>query len=930
MSDINLKETLQLPVTKFPMKAGLAQREPKVVEDWIKNNLYEAISKKNEGKELFFLPDGPPYANGSIHIGHALNKVLKDVMIKSKRLSGFDARFVPGWDCHGLPIELNVEKKHGKPGVKLTPKEFRQKCREYAQSQIELQKKDFQRLGVVADWDNPYITMSYEYEANTVRALAKIVKNGHLRKGHKPVYWCLDCGSSLAEAEVEYKDKTSDSIDVMFNFVSKEDIKKVTGLDITSLSFAVWTTTPWTLPANEAVALGADIDYVVLNIKANNQHIVIAKPLIQQFLERTDMTEDDVKVISSAIQGEAFEGIKLKHPFYNKQVPIILGEHVTTDSGTGAVHTAPAHGVEDYQVGIKYNLPMDNPVGVNGAYKSNVEYLAGIHIKKANSAVIDLLKKHESLLNHVTIQHSYPHCWRHKTPLIFLSTPQWFISMETIKDKALKAIDEVEWMPSWGKNRIKAMTENRPDWCISRQRTWGVPLCLVVHNETGELHPEVDVIMQKAADEIEKAGIDAWYDIPLEKLIPLKDVPNYYKINDILDVWFDSGVVHYATQNHPGWKFPANLYLEGSDQHRGWFNSSLMTSIAMNGVAPYQQVLTHGFVVDANGHKMSKSLGNVISPSEVVNNYGADVLRLWVSATDFKNDVAVSNEIFNRFSDSYRRIRNTLRFLLANLHDFEPIKHTVKTDKLLALDLWLVNKAAELQDKIKSSYEKYELHAIYQEIQNFCVVTLGSFYLDVIKDRQYTCYKDAHPRRSAQTAIYHVLEAMTRWISPILSFTAEEVWGYMPPIDSRTSSVFLSEWYTIPTFNISKSYPKLSSEDFEKLLEVRSEVNKSLEAARNEGIIGSGLQAVVHISCDENTKAVLEKFEDELHFLFITSDTVIHVGKELTVTVHSSDNQKCERCWHYDATVGVNAEFSTICSRCVTNLNAPGENRKYV
>jgi isoleucyl-tRNA synthetase len=752
------KHTLNLPETPFPMKAGLPTREPLILKRWQDNNLYQKMRKNAEGRPAFILHDGPPYANGDIHIGHSVNKILKDIILKSKTLSGFDTPYVPGWDCHGLPIELNVEKKVGKPGVKVSASEFRKACREYAQKQVDGQREDFKRLGVMAEWDNPYLTMNFNFEADIIRTLAEIVKQGHLHKGVKPVHWCVDCGSALAEAEVEYEDKTSPAIDVRFAVLDKDAF--TTACDASGhgeIYVPIWTTTPWTLPANQAVSLNPNFDYVL--VQAGDERLLLAEDLYQNALERYGMTGE---VVARA-KGEAFEGILLQHPFYDRKVPVILGDHVTADSGTGAVHTAPGHGQDDFTVGLKYNLKVDNPVAANGTFLPDTPIFAGESVFKANPNVIALLKEKGALLNHVDIQHSYPHCWRHKSPIIFRATPQWFVSMDQngLRKAAMTAIAETTWMPEWGQKRIEGMVEGRPDWCVSRQRTWGVPIPLFVNQQTGELHPETESIMEKVAQQVDQKGIDAWFESDATDWLG-DDAEQYEKVMDTLDVWFDSGVSHACVLARRDYlNRPADLYLEGSDQHRGWFQSSLLTSVASTGKAPYKAVLTHGFVVDAAGKKMSKSLGNVVAPQKVVNNLGADIIRLWVASSDYSAEMSVSDEILKRTADSYRRIRNTARYLLSNLADFNPATDQIAFEAMLPLDQWAVDRAYHVQQDILAAYDKYQFHVIYQKIHNFCAQEMGSLYLDITKDRQYTMKADSVGRRSSQTAMYHILEALT-------------------------------------------------------------------------------------------------------------------------------------------------------------------------
>lgn len=982
MNDI-YKDSLNLPETNFPMKANLSQREPIILKKWDELDLYQTLLKKNQSKKKFVLADGPPYANGDIHLGHAVNKILKDIILKSKLLSGWQVPFVPGWDCHGLPVEHNVEKSVGKAGQKIDAKAFRAKCREYVKKQIDSQRSSFIRLGVLADWKHPYITMDFQYEADIIRSLARIIKNGHLHKGYKPVHWCLDCASALAEAEVEYKDKSSSSVYIRFQVKDgeKEKLPFKQAIGDREVAFAVWTTTPWTLPANEAVALHPEHEYVLVDVqdKKRPQALIMVAELLDSVMNRLGIK--DYKVLAK-VRGTELQGILLQHPFYDRIVPVVLGEHVTLDSGTGAVHTAPAHGQEDYELGLRYKLPLDNPVGSNGCYISTTALFAGEHVLKVNEKILTVLREKGNLLHEETIVHSYPHCWRHKTALIFRATQQWFIGMEQkgLREKSLAEIKKVKWVPAWGEARIEGMIEGRPDWCISRQRIWGVPLSLCVHKETGELHPKTQEIMEKAALLVEKTGIDAWYDVSIEEL--LGDDPSahqYEKINDIVDVWFDSGVFHACVlEKRPELQFPADLYLEGSDQHRGWFQSSLLSSVAMNGVAPYRQVLTHGFTVDPLGRKMSKSLGNGVEPAKVVETLGADVLRLWVAATDYRAEMAVSDEILKRSSDTYRRIRNTARFLLANLHGFDPKKDRLDASSLLALDAWIVHRAEQLQNEILKSFEDYNFHIIYQKLHNFCSVDLGSFYLDVIKDRQYTGKKTGIPRRSAQTAMYHIIEALVRWIAPILCFTAEEIWEHLP--GERQNSVFLSEWYqqfpvieaiksTEPT-KATKETEILQDSFWEQILLVRNAVNKALEEARASGLIGSSLEAEVTLYANAELERKLLTLQDELRFVLITSKAMvlpesklpesilvesklsesklsevggngkspIEAGKNdvmkteipgLWLKVVATKNEKCVRCWHRREDVNINAKFPGLCSRCIENVAGEGEVRHY-
>ncbi len=946
----NYKDTLNLPKTNFAMRGNLPNKEPKQVNAWLEQDLYKTIREEMAGRPQFIFHDGPPYANGNIHIGHALNKVLKDMIVKSKILSGFDAPFIPGWDCHGLPIELNVEKKKGKVGKKIGATQFREECRKYAQKQVENQMADFQRLGIIADWKNPYLTKDFQFEADEIRALAKIITKGHLMKGTKPVYWSVGGHSALAEAEVEYEDKKSHAIFVRFKVINEEQFfacfnkvdNKIANIGTGQLSAVIWTTTPWTLPANQAVALNAELNYVVVQVNNSTQteRFFIAEDLVTQTMQKWGFV--DYKIIATA-KGKAFDLIQLQHPFYKRTVPIILAEHVTTDTGTGVVHTAPAHGPDDFNVGLKYKLPLDCPVDGRGNFVEGVAIFKGENVLKVDTHIIEVLEEQGNLVNHTMITHSYPHCWRTKTPLIFRATPQWFISMTkaNLRDKAIQAIKNVKWVPDWGQSRIEGMVNDRPDWCISRQRFWGVPITIFIHKVTGEMHPNTVNFMEDIAKLVETKSIDAWYDLDIDAFLG-KDAKNYEQVTDILDVWFDSGVSHYTVLNKRENIKQADLYLEGSDQHRGWFQSSLLTSLAMNDTPPYKQVLTHGFAVDKDGKKMSKSKGNVVAPQDITNKYGADILRLWISAADYRYEMTISDEIISRTADSYRRIRNTSRFLLANLNGFDPATDLVSYQDMLPLDKWVVGEAFKIQQQIIKSYEEYNFHAIYQAITHFCSIELGAFYLDVIKDRQYTCKTNGLARHSAQSALYHIIQALTRWIAPILSFTAEEIWQQIPA--NNTSTIFTSQWYN--QLNALDESKTMNSEFWQQIIAIRAEVTKQLEISRQQGIIKGSLTAEVVLYANEDLLNAMSHLKDELRFILITSTAKIQpldnkpttnkpttaIASEidgLYIAVNATNKAKCDRCWHHSDDVGKQQQDANLCQRCVTNVYGDGEVRSF-
>lgn len=934
---VDYKATLNLPDTQFAMKANLAVREAKWLEEWYADNIYQQIRASRIGKKKYILHDGPPYANGQIHLGHAVNKVLKDIIVKSRVMDGYDAPYVPGWDCHGLPIELKVEEKVGKVGVKIDAASFRKHCREYAYSQVELQKKDFIRMGVLGDWDNPYLTMNFKQEADIVRSVAAIQKNGHIQPGLKPVNWCMDCGSALAEAEVEYEDKKSDAIDVGFSVVDLKDLSARVGVEVThTTDVVIWTTTPWTLPANQAVALHAEIEYQLVQVQSDRgpQNLILAKDLVASACERYKL---ESPAVLADFTGSKLEHLLLQHPLLvDRQVPVILGEHVIATSGTGAVHTAPGHGVDDYKVGLQYNLKVENPVGGNGVYLPNAPIFAGEHIYKANPQIIEALGAVGRLWAHQPIKHSYPHCWRHKTPIIFRATPQWFINMELqgLRDDALNAIrNDIEFIPDWGQNRMESMVEGRPDWCISRQRTWGVPIPFFVHKDTNELHPRTAELIEEVALLIEKEGVDAWFNREAKDFLG-DEADQYNCVRDTLDVWFDSGTTHYAVlDQREELENPADLYLEGSDQHRGWFQTSLLTSVAIHQRAPYKSLLTHGFVVDEKGRKMSKSLGNIITPQDIIKDMGADGLRFWIASSDYRYEMTAGKEIFSRASDGYRRIRNTLRFLLANLNGFQPSCDALAIDDLIALDQYILQRAAEVQATIRKAYDEMNFHIVCSSLTNFCINDLGGFYLDIIKDRQYTTKADSQARRSAQTALYHLVQAFVRWMAPILSFTAQEAWPLIP--EQSEKYVFTSEWYDIPTASKANL---LSEADWQTLIQVKSAVNKQIEAARNAKLIGSNLSAKVKLWANETLMKLLQQLGNELRFVLITSQVEVHAFAEqgeateidgLRVEISAAVGEKCVRCWHVLPDVNTHPEHPGLCSRCIVNVDGAGEVRQY-
>jgi isoleucyl-tRNA synthetase len=924
------KQTLNLPETPFPMRGDLAKREPGWVRAWLETRLYERIRERCKGRPKYVLHDGPPYANNDIHIGHAVNKILKDLVVKSKTMAGFDAPYTPGWDCHGLPIEHQIEKKHGR---NLDPNKARQLCRAYAAEQIQKQLVDFQRLGVLGDWSHPYKTMEPATEGAEIRALGRIWKNGLLYRGLKPVNWCIDCGSALAEAEVEYEDKTSAAIDVAFEAVDVAAVADAfDAKDVERAAAVIWTTTPWTLPGNQAIAAHPDFEYEL--VATDRGALILAAELREAALQRFGLTAHGVL---GRATGVALEGLRFRHPFESREVPIVLGEHVTLEAGTGLVHTAPAHGAEDFDMGVKYKLPLDQPVDDQGRFKSYVPHFAGVSVREAEKPILELLAQNGALLKKESLRHSYPHCWRHKTPIIFRATTQWFIGMDkpcdvgkpgtegrTLRELAHHAINNTRFYPAWGRSRITAMIDNRPDWTLSRQRNWGVPLPFFLDRETEELHPETERLIEQAAGMVEKGGVEAWFAATCEDFGV--DAAKYRKLTDTVDVWFDSGTTHFTVlRGLPEQKYPADLYLEGSDQHRGWFQSSLLTGCAIDGRAPYNSLLTHGFTVDGEGRKMSKSLGNTLAPRKIADSLGAEIIRLWVAATDYSGELSISDEILKRVVESYRRMRNTLRFLLANIADFDPAKDAVPVAEWVEVDRYALAMTRAMANACIADYQKFEFHLVAQRLQTFCSEDLGGFWLDILKDRLYTAGTDSAARRSAQTALHHVTHMVLRLMAPILSFTVEEAWAVMHP--GREESIFFHTWKDV--------LPPQEGEKellarWARIRELRGIVVKALEDSRGAGLIGSSLQAEVLLDAAGDDLQLLRSLGDDLKYVLITSQAAVREVAEAqppVVHVKASPYTKCERCWHWRRDVGIEPRHATICGRCVSNLEGPGEAR---
>jgi isoleucyl-tRNA synthetase len=920
---MDYKSTLNLPFTEFPMKANLAQKEVEILEDWERSGLYEKLVAKGADKPKYILHDGPPYANGHIHIGHALNKILKDIILKSKRMSGFDAPYVPGWDCHGLPIELQVEKNLGSKKHDITKLAMRKQCREYAAKFVDVQKGEFKRLGVLGEWDNPYLTMNYAYEGVTARELARFAESGGLYKGKKPVHWCSSCGTALAEAEVEYADHQSPSIYVKFPLADDLSVS-VPELAGKKVSIVIWTTTPWTIPANLAIAVHPDLEYVAL--ETGGEVLIVAMGLRKAFLLATGLEGEFI----ATFPADVLVGKQCRHPLYDRNSVILPGEHVTLEAGTGCVHTAPGHGQDDYELGLKYGLDIYNPVDNRGRFLENIEFFGGQFVFDANRNVIDKLREVGALVIAGEVSHSYPHCWRCKKPIIFRATEQWFISMAAngLREKALAEIDNVAWIPKWGKERIYGMVENRPDWCVSRQRNWGVPITVFYCRGCGEALAD-GRIMHHVADLFEQEGSDIWYDREAVDLLPPGTVcPScgkdaFDKEMDILDVWFDSGVSHAAVlEPRPELCSPADMYLEGSDQHRGWFHSSLLASVGTRGRAPYRSVLTHGFVVDGSGRKMSKSVGNVVAPEDVIKKFGAEVLRLWVAAQDYRDDIRISPEILTRLSEAYRRIRNTCRYILGNISDFDPARDSVPFKDMAEIDRWALHQLEVLKEKVLKAYDACEFHVLYHAVNSFCTVEMSAFYLDILKDRVYTSRTDSLERRSAQTAMYLILEALVKLTAPVLSFTSDEVWRYMP--QQSEESVHLSEFPRLYPAN----RDDLLVERWDRLIKVRAEVSKALELARVKKVIGHSLDAAVAIAASEELRTFLAGYAGELKSIFIVSQVTLEERLEgdvylaetvpdLSIRVIAAPGEKCERCWCYDEKIGQDNEHPTICPKCL-------------
>ncbi|MDZ7830696.1 MAG: isoleucine--tRNA ligase [Desulfobacterales bacterium] len=924
---MNYKDTLNLPQTKFPMKANLAQKEPAQLKQWEADGLYEKIRARSAGREPFILHDGPPYANGNIHIGTALNKILKDIVVRSHQMSGYDAVFVPGWDCHGLPIEHAVDKTLGPKKKDMFRVEIRKACREFAEKYIGIQKDEFKRLGVMGQWDDPYLTMNYRYEATIAKKCAEFALDGSLFRSKKPIHWCCSCKTALAEAEIEYGDEASPSIYV--KFALKDDVAdKIPEVAGKSVYLVIWTTTPWTLPANLAVALHPDFTYSAVEA-AGGEVYILARDLVENCMKQFGIA--DYK-IPADVDPHAFENLKCRHPLYDRESLIILGSHVTLEAGTGCVHTAPGHGREDFDISRHYDLPAFSPVDDKGCFTDEVDLFTGQFVFKADTAIIEALKSSGALLASDTFSHSYPHCWRCKKPVIFRATPQWFISMDKtgLREKALKAIDTVKWIPSWGRDRIYGMIANRPDWCVSRQRSWGVPITVFYCRKCGALHVDQAVI-DRIFELFAEHGADIWFESDSGLFLPegtsceACGSTEFDKETDILDVWFDSGVSHAAVlDDRQNLRWPADLYLEGSDQHRGWFHSSLLTAVGSKNKAPYRMVLTHGFVVDGEGKKMSKSMGNVIAPKKVIDKYGAEILRLWVAASDYKDDIRISDNILKQLSDAYRRIRNTCRFILGNLYDYDPADHPVASKSMPELDRYMLHGLQALIGKCRAAYDEFEFHGVYHTLYNYCTIDLSAFYLDILKDRLYTSPPDSVDRRSAQTVMHMLIDGLTKIMAPILPFTADEIWQFIPYAGEKAHTVHMTDF---PAPNPDFQDDELAAR-WEKILEVRGEVTKALEKARAEKTIGHSLDASVRLFAGKDLYELLLPYAGDLRAIFIVSDVRLEPAEnanndgegtdmtDLFIRVMPAPGDKCPRCWVHDTSVGADNEHPEICSRC--------------
>ena len=942
------RATLNLPDTPFPMRGDLPKREPGWVKEWNEQGLYKQLRDARCNATKFILHDGPPYANGQIHMGHAVNKVLKDMIVKARQLAGFDAQYVPGWDCHGLPIENAIEKAHGRG---LSRDDMQAKSRAYATEQIALQRADFQRLGVLGDWQNPYRTMDPANEAGEIRAFKRVIERGFVYRGLKPVYWCFDCGSSLAEFEIEYADKKSQTLDVAFLCAEPDKLAAAFGLsELMGEAFAViWTTTAWTIPANQALNLNPELEYALVHTERGQ--LLLAASLVEKCLERYELAGH---VIATA-KGEKLAGIHFRHPLahahegYDRLSPVYLADYATADDGTGIVHSSPAYGVDDFNSCVAHGMKVDdilNPVQGDGRYAADFPLFGGLNIWKAVPQIIDALRNAGRLMATGPLTHSYPHCWRHKSPVIYRAAAQWFVRMDegvgvftkdkapqTLRQMALEAIEHTGFYPENGRARLRDMIANRPDWCISRQRSWGVPLPFFLHKETGELHPRTMHILDQAADIVEKGGIEAWSRVSTEQILGRDDAPHYSKSSDILEVWFDSGSTFWhvlrGTHSNVGGSLghhdsgpEADLYLEGHDQHRGWFHSSLLLACAIYGRAPYRGLLTHGFTVDSQGRKMSKSLGNGIEPQVVSQKLGAEIIRLWVAASDYSGDIAGDDKILARVVDAYRRIRNTLRFLLANTSDFDAQADALPFEQMLEIDRWALTRAEQFQAEVLKHFEVYEFHPVVAKLQVFCSEDLGAFYLDVLKDRLYTTAPKSLARRSAQTALWHITQAMLRWMAPFLSFTAEEAWAVFAP---GQGSLFKQTYWDFAGVGATTDAALLAK--WQSLRELRDAVNKAIEAVRADGGVGSSLQAEVSVAAPPEAHALLASLGEDLKFVFITSKATLTEGEALAVTVTPSSSTKCERCWHWRDDVGADPVHATICGRCVSNLHGAGEQR---